>query len=597
MLEAKLKSLPQSAGVYQYFNAQGKLLYVGKAKNLKNRVKSYFSFTPKLAPNPKNSLRIQKMIQETTHLEYISTTSEADALILENSFIKQLRPKYNILLRDDKTYPYIYFDLNEDFALPKITRKIIKKPHIRYFGPFFKGARELLNALFLSFKLRQKSSCKKACIFYQISRCAAPCEGKISKAEYELILKQAINALLNPNILIKNLEQKMFFLAQNENYEEAAKLRDSIATIRDLQVKVAIDIARLEDFDVFALASEGTLLVMQRFVVQNGKVISSNHKLIALKDKEELDFNEIYKQVLLESFPKDSPISSKSIYVAHDFDDLTLLEELLSARFAKNIRIKCPKIGEKRRICNLAMQNAKIHLTSLSKDENLAFLREFKEFFSLENLPQNIEVFDNSHLQGKANVGAMITYKIKDFDKSAYRLYHLDHSNDYEQMKEVLTRRVKDFDKLAAPDLWVLDGGKALLDLALAILESVGANVDVLAIAKEKVDAKAYRAKGRAKDTIYTQKGILKLSTSDKKLLFLQKLRDEAHRFAINFHQSTKRKRDLQSSKLENLGLSKAEIQKALNHFGDFESIHRASFEELKEFCGLKIAKKLKLNS
>ncbi|TKX28081.1 excinuclease ABC subunit C [Campylobacter sp. MIT 12-5580] len=596
MLEAELKNLEEKSGVYQFFSSEGKLLYVGKAKNLKNRVRSYFTFTPQLAPNPKNSLRIQKMISETTHLEYITTSSEADALILENSFIKQLRPKYNILLRDDKTYPYIYIDLNESFAMPKITRKIIKKPKIKYFGPFFKGPRELLNALYLSFKLKQKSSCKKACIFYQISRCLAPCEGKITQAEYEKILKSAINALLNPHILIKNLEQKMFLYAQNENYEEAAKLRDSIQTIKDLEVKIELDIARLEDFDIFALTFEGSLLATQRFVVQNGKIIASKNKIIALKSDELPDINEIYKQFILENFSIDTPLSSSSIYVADEFEDMALLEDLLSLRFNKKIHIKHPKIGEKKRICDLGVKNALINLKNSQKQNEFGLQKELKDFFDLEHLPQNIEVFDNSHMQGSASVGAMIAFCQNGFEKNHYRHFHLKHSNDYEQMREVLTRRALDFDKLSPPDLWLIDGGKALLDLALEILQSSGANVDVLAISKEKIDAKAYRAKGSARDKIYSKKQVFNLSTEDKKLQFLQKLRDEAHRFAISFHQNTKRKRDLQSSKLENLGLSKAEIQKALNHFGDFESIHKASFEELEEFCGLKIAQKLKPN-
>lgn len=190
MLENELKTLPNLPGVYQYFDIQGKLLYVGKAKNLKNRVRSYFNFTPNLCPNPNNSLRIQKMISQTYHLEFITTKSEADALILENSFIKQLHPKYNILLRDDKTYPYIYIDLNEDFPRFEITRKIIKKNKIKYFGPFFKGAKELLNALYLSFELRQKKSCKELCLFYQIKRCKGPCEQKFLNKNMKKLSKR-----------------------------------------------------------------------------------------------------------------------------------------------------------------------------------------------------------------------------------------------------------------------------------------------------------------------------------------------------------------------------------------------------------------------
>lgn len=594
ILENELKSLPNSAGVYQYFNQEGKLLYVGKAKNLKNRVKSYFAFTPYLHANPRTSLRIQKMIEETTHLEFITTNSEADALILENSFIKQLNPKYNILLRDDKTYPYIYVDFEEDFPRFEITRKLVKKNKIKYFGPFFKGARELLDALYLHYPLKQKANCKSPCIFHQISRCLAPCNKSLSKEKYSEILTKATHALLNPSILIKNLEKQMLALAQNENYEEAAKLRDKIATIRDLEVKIEIDIARLEDFEVFALAFENSMLSTLRFVVQNGKIISVNSKITPIKNGTGWDKNEIYKQLILENFNIDIPLLANWIYVYEEFEDRGLLEEILSQRFKKKIRIKTPKIGEKRRICDLAFQNALLNIKKEQKTSNIQ--EELKAYFELENLPNYIEIFDNSHLQGVAKVGAMVVYKINAWDKSAYRKFHLKYKNDYEQMREVLTRRALKFDKTPPPDLWLIDGGKALLDLAREIILSSGANVDVLAISKEKIDAKAHRAKGGAKDKIHSIKGEFALSINDKKLQFLQKLRDEAHRFAISFHQNTKKKQDLTSSKLMNLGLSAGAVQKLLAYYGSFENIHKADFEELVMLVGKKITQKIKEN-
>lgn len=592
-LADELKTLPEKSGVYQYFNAHNRLLYVGKAKNLKHRVRSYFTFTPNLVPNPRNSLRIQKMLAECTHLEFITTDSEADALILENSFIKQLRPKYNILLRDDKTYPYIYVDLSEPYPRFELTRKLIKKPKIKYFGPFFKGARELLNALYLNFKLKQKASCKKACIFAQISRCEAPCEAKISVENYAKIVQSATNALLSPHLLIKNLENKMNLYAENENYEEAAKLRDSIATIKDLEVKIHIDIAKLEDFNVFALANERGLLALVRFVIQQGRIISAQHKIFALKD-EEIDKNELYKQVILESFMPNEPVRGAEIYVLDDFEDRILVEELLSARFGKKMSVRQAKIGEKRRICELAHKNALQNIKNHRANDKSELLNELKSFFELENLPQVIEIFDNSHLQGSANVGAMVAFKENEFDKSSYRRYHLSHTSEYEQMKELLTRRAKDFDTLSPPDLWLIDGGATLLKLADEILRSSGANVDVLAIAKEKIDAKAHRAKSGAKDILHSFKGAYNLPVNDKKLLFLQRLRDEAHRFAITFHQNAKRKADLQSSKLKALGLTDGQIAKLLNYFGTFESIYKASFDELKNATNSRVAEKLR---
>ncbi|EID4796960.1 MULTISPECIES: excinuclease ABC subunit UvrC [unclassified Campylobacter] len=596
MLENELKTLPNLPGVYQYFDIQGKLLYVGKAKNLKNRVRSYFNFTPNLCPNPSNSLRIQKMISQTHHLEFITTKSEADALILENSFIKQLHPKYNILLRDDKTYPYIYIDLNEDFPRFEITRKIIKKNKIKYFGPFFKGAKELLNALYLSFELRQKKSCKELCLFYQIKRCKGPCEQKISKQEYEKIIQKATQALLNPLSLTKNLENKMLEYAKSENYEEAALIRDQIKTIEDLSVKIQIDLAKLEDFDIYAIYCEENILSMVRFVINNGKIISSNHKILALNNQNEFDLNAIYKQYILENYTQESPIKSTHIYTHKDFEDMKLLQDLLSERFSKKFYLKSPKLGEKKALCELALENAKINIQKHLKNESYLFLKELKDFFNLQNYPNHIEIFDNSHMQGDAIVGALVTFKDGKFDKSSYRHYHLSYKNDYDQMLQILSKRALSFDKNPPPDLWLIDGGNALLKLANDIIKSSGANVDILAISKEKIDAKAYRAKGSAKDKIYTQEGKIQLSTDDKKLQFLQKLRDEAHRFAISFHQKTKRKQDLQSSKLIQLGISQGYIKKFLDYYGSFDKISKADFNELKSLSNIKIAKIIKEN-
>lgn len=591
MLIQEIENLPDSAGIYQYFDDKSHLLYVGKAKNLKKRVKSYFVFKPKLSANPKNSLRIQNMIAQCKHLEFISTDSEADALILENSLIKQLRPKYNILLRDDKTYPYIYIDLNEDFPRFNISRKLIKKPKIKYYGPFFKGAKELLNALYENYKLKQKNSCKSPCIFYQMKRCLAPCANMVSKQEYDNIVKEATSSLLNPSILIKNLEKKMLLYAENENYEEAAKIRDSIKTINELKTKVKIDIAKLENFDVFAFANKGINICTIRFVIQNGKLISSKTNISKniLKD---IDANEIYKQMIIENFNTQNPLNSKTIYVRDEFKDLEPLQDLLYDRFKQKISIKVPKNNEKKQICDLAYKNALLFLENNDKKED-KILQKLFDFFELNNFPSCIEIFDNSHLQGNATVGAMVSYNEGKLDKNRYRLFHLKAKNEYEQMKELLLRRLEMIDELSAPDIWLIDGGKTLLNLAIDLVKSYGLNIDVLAISKEKMDNKTRRAKSFANDEIHSSLSSFKLSNNDEKLLFLQRLRDEAHRFAISFHKKTRQKQNLQSSKLQNLGISKAYIQKLLQYFGSFEAIYEADFDSIKKISTQNIALKI----
>ncbi|WP_169752737.1 excinuclease ABC subunit UvrC [Campylobacter mucosalis] len=591
MLNEELKNLPNNPGVYQYFDAQNRLLYVGKAKILKNRVKSYFSFTPTLAPSPKLSPRISKMISETTHLEYIITNTEADALILENSFIKQLKPKYNILLRDDKTYPYIFVNLDDEYPRFEITRKVIKGKNIRYFGPFFTGSRELLDALYLNYKLAQKGSClkgKKACLFYQINRCHAPCEGKISKDEYAKIVKEATNAILNPNLLISRLEILMQTYAKAQNYEAAATTRDQINTLKNMQTNIEVDIAKLQDFEVFAICAKNELFCIVRFSIISGKISGVKSEILNAKD---VEISEIYKQVLLDSFSVDSPLTSTKIYTLDEFDDMDLITEILSARHGKKFSITSPKTGEKRKICEIALKNAELSIKNHKKD---TLIDEIKEYFNLTHTPYAIECFDNSHLFGEANVGAFIRYENGEFIKEKYRHTHLKSTNDYEQMRESLTSRALRFDKLSPPDLWVIDGGEALLNLAIQILASSGANVDVIAISKEKIDAKAHRAKGSANDKIYTQNAKFSLSPNDKKLQFFQKLRDEAHRFVITFHRKIRDKNAKNSSKLKELGISEGSISKLVKFYGSFDKIYDATYDEIAKLTNKSVADKIK---
>ena len=596
MLIDEIRTLPNEPGVYQYFDAQNRLLYVGKAKILKNRVKSYFKFTPSLAPAEKLSPRISKMISEAVHLEYIVTPSEADALILENSFIKQLKPKYNILLRDDKTYPYIFINLNDDFPRFEITRKVVKGSNIRYFGPYFSGASELLEALYLNFNLVQKKSCikgKKACLFYQLKRCYAPCEGKISKESYAKIVNEAIAALQNPNLLITRLEELMLNYAKAEDYEQAAATRDKIQTLKNMQTKVEVDLAKLEDFEAYSVACVHDMICAVRFSVQSGKITGVKTDIAQAKNAQKDEINEAYKQAILKSFIAGQPIISTKIYVHESFEDSELVEEILNERFGRKFSITCPKIGDKRKICEIATKNAEVSIEKYLKTHDNELLNEIKEYFDLAHTPYVVEAYDNSHLFGEASVGAMVRYEHGEWAKQNYRHMHLNSKNDYDQMKESLTARALRFDKLSPPDLWVIDGGEVLLNLACEILASSGANVDVIAISKEKIDAKAHRAKGEAKDKIYTKNGSFSLSTSDKKLQFFQKMRDESHRFVISFHRKTRQKNDMQRSILKQAGVSEGSIAKLISFYGSFDKISEANLDEVAKITNKSVAEKL----
>ena len=630
---SNLTHLPQSAGVYQYFSADGRLLYVGKAKNLKKRIKSYFTPSAKLSP------RIASMVAQVREIKTFVTPSEQDALILENSLIKSLKPKYNILLRDDKTYPYIYIDYDQDFPTLDITRTLLKKRNIVYFGPFSTGARDLLESILQSLPLVQKKSClkgKKACLFYQIRRCLAPCAGKISKEEYAQILTQAIDLLAHRKKLITKLESKMHTLAEHCAFEEAAKIRDAIAKIAQMQVSSSIDLLDGSNLDVFVFCADGEHSgVMMKLFVRNGRISSSDTLRIhdecldsvnSIESKQPAQsqtthpiespespakaLHSLYTQALLNHYKAPSPLDPDSILLPYEigaFEDRARLEEILKVRVGKKITILQPQRGKKRELITLAQTNAKelMRLESQQNHNHKRELESLREIFALSSLPYRIEVFDTSHHGGSSCVGGMIVYDGNAFIKDSYRHYHLQGSDEYAQMREMLTRRVLDFESNPPPDLWLLDGGAGQIAIAREILESAGVQLDVLGIAKHKLNGRSHRAKGSANDVIYMLDSVdsigcarvdsdisidsdmhqtreVRLLPSDKRLQFLQKLRDEAHRYAISFHRAQKLKKLTQTKILGvQKDLSPAQMDKLLRIYGDFAHIRELTPDQI----------------
>jgi excinuclease ABC subunit C len=593
MLAQKLKNAPDNAGIYQYFNEQGTLLYVGKAKSIKNRVKSYFRFSGELSASPTLSPRIAKMISEVHNVEYIVVQSEHDALILENSLIKQLKPKYNILLRDDKTYPYLAINLSEPFPRFEVTRKIINDKSIKYFGPLSGSAKALLEALYLAFPLVQKKGClkgKKACLFYQIHRCLAPCEQKIDTHTYTKIVQEALESLNDQKKLIALLQAKMEEASMKLNFEEAAKLRDIINAIKDALHVTHVELSKLEDYDVFAVEIMEKTAVIMRLFIRDGKIVSTSHTL--LHNAYGFEKEELYQRALFEFYNPMNQTFAQNILIAETFSEQAYMSQFLSEKFGQKMTISVPQRGEKLYLTHMAQENAKTLILQHSLKNNNTLAEQMQTLFDLSSLPKRIEIFDNSHLGGKSPVGAMVVWD-EGFDKSSYRRYELHHVDEYAQMKEMLERRINDFSKESPPDLWILDGGETLLKLAKTLLNQRGLFIDVLAIAKEKRDAKAHRSKGCAYDLLYNQNQSFHLPPSDKRLQFIQKLRDEAHRFAITYHQQKKRGSDmsLELQKIEGVGL--ASIKKLLLYFGTFEAIYNATQEELEVTVGKKLGANL----
>jgi excinuclease ABC subunit C len=589
----KIRSLPHQAGIYQYLDEKGRILYIGKAKNLSKRVKSYFNLTPTLSPKPTLSLRIQKMLSETVALHYIIVENEHDALILENSLIKQLKPKYNILLRDDKTYPYLYVDMEEPYPRFELTRKIIKGKKIRYFGPFSVGARDILDSLYELLKLVQKKSCmkgKKACLYYQMEQCLAPCEFPISREIYLPMVMQGIEWIQNKRRLIKQLEAKMEFYAESLRFEEAMTLRDRIERISKSELTSQIDLASAENYDVFAIAINEMRACILRLFIREGKVASTTHDYIPASLSFSLD--EAYERTLIRFYGNEKPPIIAPILTAHPFESREWVSEHLSTLFGKKAYLESPQRGSKKELIDLALTNAhELLRTPQTGDDTL--LQTLQELFELTTLPHRIEVFDNSHHGGSATVGAMIVYDHGDFDKKSYRTFHLHERDEYGQMSEMLRRRIEGFESNPPPDLWVLDGGETLRTLAVDLLQSHGIHLDVIAISKEKIDAKSHRAKGSARDILHTTESMLRLESSDKRLQFIQRLRDEAHRSAITFHKKTKLKTDQHSKLLSIHGISAGKIHKLIEYFGTFEAIAKSDFETLCELIGSKDAKSI----
>ncbi|WP_457596839.1 excinuclease ABC subunit UvrC [Hydrogenimonas sp.] len=584
-----LRNLPDAPGVYQYFDAQGRLLYVGKAKSLKKRIKSYFRFTPELAPAPNLGPRIYQMVAQAARIETIVTPTESDALLLENSLIKQLKPKYNILLRDDKTYPYIYIDLSLPYPRFELTRKVVKGRKVKYFGPFPHGGRAILDSLYELVPLVQKKGClggKKACLFHQIGRCMAPCEGKIDPENYAKLVEEAFGYIHHKNRIVKALTARMESYAAQLRFEEAAQIRDRIEAIEKIESFSAADLARLEDLDIFALAFDEEGGVLVRFFMREGKIVASSHSWLPNATEEARDA--LYRQGILDFYSAETPFTARAVLIAHPLpeEEVESLQTLLKERLGRAVAITHPRRGEKRRLVELGLQNAAELLRQRKSRAKSAVEEEIARLLGLETPPRRVEVFDNSHLMGEAPVGAMVVFDDGNWQKSAYRHYNLVSRDEYHQMQEMLEQRIASFTKSPPPDLWLLDGGETLRALALSLLKKAGVNLPVAAIAKEKLDAKAHRAKGAAKDILYTDEGAMRLPPSDRRLQWFQRLRDEAHRFAVAFHKKQRLKTQKRISLLEAKGIGPAKVKRLLDYFGSFDAVKKASEEELRKVLG-----------
>ena len=605
-LDEKLATLPAKPGIYQFRNAAGKIIYVGKAKNLRNRVRSYFR------SQQQHSGKTLVLVSHITDFEVIITSSEVEALILENNLIKELKPRYNVNLKDDKTYPYLVIT-NEPFPRIFLTRQL-KRDGSTWFGPYTE-ARQLRSILDFIGSIFPVRSCKyrlseenitskkyKVCLDYHIHKCKGPCEGLVPEEEYLTMIREITRLLKGKtSSMIRSLSDTMQVLASELKFEQAAEIKTQLESLKryaDRQKMVAGDGLDRDVFAVAAAENEGCGVV---FKIREGKLLGSQHIYINNTNGEtdaELQARVVEKYYLetLELIPDE--ILLQEALAADEEDALRAYiveKQKEENQEKKNIRFLVPQIGEKAHLVEMCRQNARHHLEEylIQKQKRGEIAREhygltaLKELLHLPKNPQRIECFDNSHLQGTDYVSSMVCFEKGKPKKSDYRKFKLqtfEGSDDYAAMKEVIQRRyagslAKD---LPLPDLIVVDGGKGQVNTAYLTLNDLGVSIPVIGLAKRI-------------EEIFTPQhnDPFNLPKTSPALKLLQQLRDEAHRFAITYHRKLRSKRTLQTELTTIAGVGEKTAYRLLEQLGSVDAVAQATMEELKAVTGVKIAESI----
>ena len=596
VIRKELALIPKSPGVYRMLNHKDDVLYVGKAKNLPNRLKNYVS-------EKNHIIRTERMLSQTFKIEITTTANESEALLLEANLIKKFKPKFNILLKDDKSFPFIFIGNKDQW--PQVTKHRGKKDKDGfYFGPFASAGSanwtiKMLQKIFLlrvcddtTFKNR-----KRPCILYQIKRCSAPCVGYVEKKEYKNSVEDAIKFVSGKSREIqKNLSKQMEEASEKLDFEKASIFRDRIKSLNIIQSSQRINEANLVEADVIAAYKESGKTCIQVFFYRS-KQNWGNQAYFPKHDPDQ-SISEIMSSFLMQFYEnKNVP---KLIILNFDIKDKKLIEQTLSTKENKNISIAIAKKGAKAKVISLAEKNAKESLNRklYETNNNKNLFEGIVKKFNLKNNISLVEVYDNSHIQGTNSVGAMITFGDEGFIKKRYRKFDIKTYNaeqdDYAMMKEVLIRRfkraiLKKENYLTFPDLLLVDGGKGQYSVAREVLNDLGLyDIPMIAIAKGKL-------RNSGNETFFYNGKTFKFEKNDPTLFFLQRLRDEAHRFAINTHRA-KRQKGIRKSLLDQInGIGSIRKRALLNHFGSARAVESASFEEIRSVEGVeeKVAKKI----
>jgi len=585
------KTLPRNPGVYRMQDARGDVLYVGKARALKNRVTNY----TQVAKLPK---RLQRMVSQTRSMTIITTRTEAEALLLEAQLIKRFRPAYNVLLRDDKSFPFIL--LREDHAFPRVQKhRGARRIKGQYYGPFASAGSvtRTLNALQKLFLLRSCSDSffanrSRPCLLYQIKRCSAPCVGRIEAADYAELVEDAKAFLAGKSTGVQTrLSRSMAEAAENQDFELAAVYRDRLRALTYIQGGQTVHAEGLGDADVFALACKAGAMSIQGFFIRGGQ--NWGHRAFFPAHTNDVPETEVLSSFLVQ-FYEDMP-PPRRILVDRELVDRELLEEALSARAERKVSIEIPKRGARLKLLDQARRNAEEALDRRMAEttSQAKVLRELADLFELADVPKRIEVYDNSHIMGTSATGAMIVAGPEGFRKNNYRKFNIkaaQTNDDFGMMREVLERRFarlekEDPDRASGewPDLLLIDGGKGQLSAVCEVLESAGVHdVPVVGVAKGPHH-------GREGREVFHLPGgrEITLPPNSALLFYLQRLRDEAHRFAIGTHRA-KRAKSLTTSTLDDVpGIGPNRKRALLMHFGTARAVKGAALDDLERAPGI----------
>ncbi len=596
-VQEELKKLPNCPGVYIMHDDRDEIIYVGKAVNLHNRVRSYFRKNIGRGP------QIDKMVSLISRFEYIVTDSELEALVLENNLIKEHRPKYNTMLKDDKTYPYIKVTVSEDFPRVLFSRQM-KKDHSRYFGPY-SSAGAVKDTIELMNKLYQLRTCNRslpkdcgndrACLNYHIKQCLAPCQGLVTKEEYQRKVKMALD-FLNGSYqdTLKELEQKMQQASENLEFEEAIRYRDLYQSVKQVASKQKMEGSDGEDKDIIALAADEQDAVVQVFFIRDGKLIGREHFYMT-------HVSGISRSQILLDFVKQfyagTPFIPRELMLQEEIEDMEVIEKWLTGRKGGRVYLKVPRIGSKEKLVELAAKNAMLVLSQdkerIRREEGRT-IGAVKEIAGLLGLSEvnRMEAFDISNISGFANVGSMVVYEKGKPKKSDYRKFKIktvSGPDDYACMKEVLTRRFlhgmeeqkelsekkleNDFGSFTKfPDLLLMDGGKGQVNIALQVLDELGLDIPVCGMVKDD----NHNTRG-----LYFHNKEIQIDRSGEGFKLITRIQDEAHRFAIEYHRSLRSKAQVTSVLDEIPGVGPSRRKALMRRFKSIEEIKNADVETL----------------